>query len=164
MNKQFVNEDIYARKVILIDANGLRVGEVFRTEAIRQAQEQGLDLVQIQANDQGPPLCKILDYGKMKYEQSKQKTQKSPKEKEIFFHLGTSTHDLATKTEHAKELLSKGHKVKLGIEMRRRECQFSNNAKEKLASTVAEFASVARWDDIHSAGRFVFVNLQPLQR
>lgn len=165
MNKVFVNEDIFAKKVVVIDVNGAKIGEMNKFDAIKHAREQGLDLVQIQPPDEaGRSLCKVMDYGKMKYEQSKHKAAKNVKEKEIFFHVGTAQHDLDTKKNHVKGLLAKGARVKFGIELRRREKQFSEDAKEMLRRCVIDFQGLARWDDIKSSDRFIFVMLQPIAK
>ena len=107
------------------------------------------------------PVCKILDYGKMKYEKSKIKAQKPPKEKEVIFHLNTSSHDLETKTNHVKEFLKKGCRVKFGIEMRRREKQQINTAREIMKKQVANFSGLCKFDDIKESDNSVFVLLLP---
>lgn len=164
MEKFFINEAIKSKKVVLINDDGKRIGEFYKDEAIKLSKERGFDLVQVSGDEKNAsfPLCKMMDYGKMKYEKSKKQIQKAPKEKEIFFHLNTSQHDLETKKKHIKELLKKGVRVKFGIEMRKREKTFAEKARQALKQNVSDFEGMAKWDDIHGADRFLFINIIPL--
>lgn len=164
MSKDFVNESIYARKIILIDENGNKVGETFRNDALKRAKDLGLDLVQVNGDERSQsPICKIMDYGKMKYEKSKIKAQKPQKEKEIMYHTNISSHDLQTKKNHVKEILEKGHKIKFGIETRRRERYTLNDVKEMLKQQVADFVGIAKFNDICVSDKSVFVVLNPIK-
>jgi len=101
------------------------VGIVTTRSAFKMAQEQGLDLVEI-SPDADPPVCRIMDFGKYRYEQSvkeklARKHQHSRSVKEIKFHANVAEHDYVTKVNHAKKFLEKGHKVKLSLQFRGRE-------------------------------------------
>lgn len=120
-----VNRDIRVREVRLIDENGEQRGVVSRDEALRLAGDAGLDLVEVVPNS-NPPVCKILDYGKYRYDQTKRerenkKTQHQTKVKEIKVKPNISDHDFDFKLKHARTFLSKGHKVKITCTFRGRE-------------------------------------------
>lgn len=121
-----INNKIRAQKILLIDENGQNVG-IFKTQdALFRAKTAGLDLVEVSAGQNGMPVCKILDYGKWKYEQTKQiKKQKSQikkqEVKEIKFRPNTGDNDLRYRAKHAGEFLSEGHKIKLVVRFRGRE-------------------------------------------
>ncbi len=118
-----MNERIRVREVRLIDAEGRQVGVVLTDEARRMAQEAGKDLVEV-APDARPPVCKIMDYGKYKYEQKK-KSQGQKKtivrRKEIKLRPKTEEHDFTVKVNHARRFLEKGHKVLVTMVFRGRE-------------------------------------------
>ena len=120
-----INDQIRVREVRLIDAEGNQLGVIATVEALRLAQETGSDLVEI-APQASPPVCKILDYGKYKFEQEKRikesrKRQKLIKMKEIRMQPKIEKHDLAFKTKHVREFLDEGNKVKVTIRFRGRE-------------------------------------------
>lgn len=120
-----INRQIRAREVRLIDDNGEQKGVVSTIEALRLAQEAGLDLVEV-APTANPPVCKILDYGKYRYEQEKKlreskKNQTQIKLKEIRMQPKIEKHDLEFKSKHITEFLSEGNKVKVTIRFRGRE-------------------------------------------
>lgn len=120
-----VNHEIRARQVRLIDDEGKQVGLVAIRDAQSMAQEKGLDLVEMVATSQ-PPVCKIMDYGKYRYAQSKKekenrKAQHQIKVKEVKVRPNIDSHDLKTKTRHAKDFLEDGHKVRVTCMYRGRE-------------------------------------------
>ena len=120
-----VNRDIRAREVRLIDQDGQQQGVVPRDEALRMADNAGLDLVEVVASST-PPVCKILDYGKYRYDQTKRereskKSQHQTKVKEVKVKPNISDHDFDFKLKHARNFLSKGHKVKITCTFRGRE-------------------------------------------
>ncbi len=114
----------------LIGENGEQIGIVETGEALRMAQDAGLDLVEV-SPDARPPVCKLLDYGKHKYEQARMERQNRRNStdstpKEVRFRPNTSQHDLEVKIEHAKKFLDQGLRVRLtvrfrGAEMRRQD-------------------------------------------
>ena len=122
---QRVNEMIRVREVRLIDDEGNQKGIVPTLEALKLAKEKDLDLVQVSPNA-NPPVCKILDYGKYRFEQEKKlreskKNQKVLKLKEIRMQPKIGPGDLDTKAKHVQEFLDEGDKVKVTIRFRGRE-------------------------------------------
>ncbi|MEM7303955.1 MAG: translation initiation factor IF-3 [Pseudomonadota bacterium] len=122
-----LNEDIFDPEVRLIDAEGDNVGVVAIDEALRIASEADLDLVEISPNAQ-PPVCRVMDYGKYKFEQSKKahqakKKQKQIQVKEIKFRPGTEEGDYQVKLRKLIEFLESGDKTKITIRYRGREMQ-----------------------------------------
>ena len=122
---QRINEQIRVREVRLIDDLGEQKGIVPTIEALRMAKEKDLDLVEVSPNA-NPPVCKILDYGKYRFEQEKKlreskKNQKVLKLKEIRMQPKIGPGDLDTKAKHVQEFLDEGDKVKVTIRFRGRE-------------------------------------------
>ena len=122
---QRINEMIRVREVRLIDEEGNQLGIVPTPEALRMAKDKGLDLVEVSPNA-NPPVCKILDYGKYRFEQEKKlreskKNQKVLKLKEIRMQPKIGPGDLDTKAKHVQEFLDEGDKVKVTIRFRGRE-------------------------------------------
>ena len=120
-----MNDDITADSVRLIDADGEQVGVVSVAEGIGMADEAGLDLVEVSPNAT-PPVCKILDYGKYKYEAQKKanearKKQKTIDVKEIKMRPGIEEHDYQVKMRSVRKFLDNGDKVKMTIRFRGRE-------------------------------------------
>ena len=120
-----INEQIRVREVRLIDDEGEQKGIVPTIEALRMAKEQELDLVEV-APQANPPVCKILDYGKYRFEQEKKlrdskKNQKQLKLKEIRMQPKIGSGDLDFKSKHIQEFLTEGNKVKVTIRFRGRE-------------------------------------------
>ena len=120
-----INDLIRVREVRLIDAEGNQLGIIPTPEAMEMAREAGIDLVEIAPNAK-PPVCKILDYGKYKFEQEKKikesrKKQKLLKLKEIRMQPKIEKHDLGFKSKHVQEFLDEGNKVKVTVRFRGRE-------------------------------------------
>ncbi len=120
-----VNENIRVREVRLVDENGEQAGVVSIDQAIERANDAGLDLVEV-APQAKPPVCKILDYGKFRYEQEKKnreskKKQKLMKLKEIRMQPKIEKHDVEFKAKHIREFLEAGNKVKVTVRFRGRE-------------------------------------------
>ncbi|MFW5922880.1 MAG: translation initiation factor IF-3 [Planctomycetota bacterium] len=139
-----INERIKSDMVRLVYEDGEHVGIVSRDEAIKRAQEQDKDLVEV-APDADPPVCKVLDYGKFKYRQKKrrQKQKQSKSElKEIRIGLATEEHDLGFKADRVREFLEDHNKVLISMRLGGREKAYGDEAKEKLR----EFAE--RFDDV----------------
>lgn len=134
--KQRINNQIRIPEVRLIDDNGEQRGIVSTQEALQMAIDAGLDLVEVAPNAK-PPVCKILDYGKYKYEQEKKlrearKNQTQIKLKEIRMQPKIEKHDLAFKTKHVAEFLGEGNKVKVTIRFRGRELAHTELGKVVL--------------------------------
>ena len=120
-----INEMIRIREVRLIDDEGNQMGIIPTSEALNMAKDKGLDLVEVSPNA-NPPVCKILDYGKYRFEQEKKlrdskKNQKVLKLKEIRMQPKIGAGDLDTKAKHIQEFLDEGDKVKVTIRFRGRE-------------------------------------------
>ncbi len=131
-----INEQIRDREVRLIGENGEQLGIVPVREAMKLAEDAGLDLVKI-APTAKPPVCKIVDYGKYKYEQLRKekearKKQKIIEIKEIRLSPNIDTNDLNTKVNAARKFLTKGDKVKITLRFRGREMAHMNNSKHIL--------------------------------
>ena len=112
-------------EVRCIGADGEQIGVISTRDALRKATEAALDLVEISPNAH-PPVCRIMDYGKFKYESEKKdrqakKHQTQTKLKEIKFHSNVGDHDYDTKIRHASEFLAEGHRVKFSLYFRGRE-------------------------------------------
>jgi len=123
--EQRINRKIRAREVRLIDQDGEMRGVVDTRDALQMADDAGLDLVEVSPNAK-PPVCKILDYGKYKYENEKKlreskKNQIQIKLKEIRMQPKIEKHDMLFKTKHIAEFLGEGNKVKVTIRFRGRE-------------------------------------------
>jgi translation initiation factor IF-3 len=131
-----VNHRIRVPEVRVIDANGEMLGVLATHEALRRAQEQGLDLVEVNPKAE-PPVCKILDFGKYKYEEKKKAGEAKRKQtvveiKEIKLRPKTDDHDIAFKTKAARRFLEAGHKVKFTVRFRGREITHPEKAQEQL--------------------------------
>ena len=142
-----INEQIRDKEVRLIGADGEQLGIVSSKEAQRLADEAGLDLVKI-APTAKPPVCKIIDYGKYRYEQARKekeakKKQKTVELKEIRLSPNIDTNDLNTKINAAKKFVEKGNKVKVTLRFRGREMAHMNTSKHILDYFAAELADVA---------------------
>ncbi|MDY5819971.1 MAG: translation initiation factor IF-3 [Candidatus Borkfalkiaceae bacterium] len=125
-----INYDIKDREVRLIGADGSQLGIVSSAEALRLAEEQNLDLVKIAAQA-NPPVCKIMDYGKYRFEMLKKqkearKNQKTVELKEIWLSMTIDVGDLNVKARQAQKFLAGGNKVKVSIRMRGRQNAHSN--------------------------------------
>jgi translation initiation factor IF-3 len=162
------NEKIRAREVRLIGADGKQVGIVSKEDAIRLAQAAGLDLVEISANA-NPPVCRILEFGKYMYEQSKRqkenkaKASSSSKIKEVKFRVRTEEHDYLTKLRHGEEFLYKGNKLKLSLMFRGRENEHQELGVEVVAKAAADLGHVGQADsEPKLSGRHVNLIMSPL--
>ncbi len=124
-NEPLINESIREKEVRLLGENGEQIGLVSSMEALKKADEKNLDLVMISPNAK-PPVCKIMDYGKYKYEQTKKekearKNQKTTEIKGIRLSLNIEKHDIETKANNAKKFLIAGDKVRVELRFRGRE-------------------------------------------
>ena len=142
-----INEQIRDREVRLIGEEGEQLGVMSSREAQKLADEAGLDLVKI-APTAKPPVCKIVDYGKYRYEQARKekearKKQKTIEIKEIRLSPNIDTNDLNTKINAAKKFLTKGDKVKVTLRFRGREMAHMNASKHILDDFAESLAEVA---------------------
>lgn len=162
------NERIRAREVRLIGSDGKQIGIVSRDDALAAAKETGLDLVEISANAR-PPVCRILDFGKYMYEQSKRQKEtkarasSSTKIKEVKFRVRTEEHDYMTKLRHGEEFLYKGNKLKLSLMFRGRENEHKQLGIEVLAKAAQDLNHTGQADgDPKLSGRHVNLIMTPL--
>ncbi len=131
-----INEAIRVREIRLLDEEGEQKGVVITSEALEMAKNAGLDLVEV-APQANPPVCKILDYGKYKFDQEKRikesrKKQKLIKLKEVRMQPLIETHDLQFKTKHVKQFLDEGNKVKVTVRFRGRQLAHTELGKVVL--------------------------------
>ena len=142
-----INEQIRDREVRLIGADGEQLGIVSSREAQKIADEAGFDLVKIAPNAK-PPVCKVIDYGKYRYEQARKekdakKKQKTVELKEIRLSPNIEANDLNTKMNAAKKFLAKGNKVKITLRFRGREMAHMNASKHILDDFAENLAEVS---------------------
>ncbi|WP_233881018.1 translation initiation factor IF-3 [Virgibacillus halodenitrificans] len=162
-----VNEKIRAREVRLIDSNGDQLGVKSRQEALEIAQTRNLDLVLVAPNAK-PPVCRIMDYGKYRFEQQKKekearKKQKVINVKEVRFTPGIGEHDYETKLKNARKFLEKGDKVKAAVRFRGRAITHKELGREvldRMAEDVKDVATIETKPKME--GRNMFMMLAPL--
>jgi translation initiation factor IF-3 len=161
-----VNGRIRAREVrVILGSTSEQLGIMKLSEAIKKAQGLGLDLVEI-APTANPPVCKIVDFGKFRYDISKQVKDRrtaGTKLKEIKFRVNIDEHDYLTKIRHAEEFLDKGNKVRVQLQFRGREMahqEFGMQLMFKVRDDLATMAQVEMEPKI--AGRNVTMTLSPL--
>ncbi|MFI5237102.1 MAG: translation initiation factor IF-3 [Ignavibacteriales bacterium] len=143
-----VNEEIQAAKVRVIDSDGKQLGVFLIKDARRLASEKGRDLVEI-APQAKPPVCKIIDFGKFRYElQKKEKLQKKNQQvsilKEIRFHPNTDVHDFDFKARHAVNFLEEGNKVKATVVFKGREMAYIELGENLLKRFLERVQDVAK--------------------
>lgn len=140
-----INRFIRVPEIRLINADGEQLGVYVTSKALELAQDQGLDLVEVSPNAK-PPVCKIMDYGKYKYLQTKKQKEAKKHQavvvvKEIKFRPNTDQHDYDFKVKNIERFLEAGNKVKVTIRFRGREMAYKDRARENLtriAEKVAE--------------------------
>ena len=143
------NEQITASEVRVISSTGAQLGIISIREALNYAEDEGYDLVEV-SPDAKPPVCKIIDYGKLKYKEQKskkeaKKKQKTIEVKEIKMRPGIDTHDYQVKVKALKKFISGGNKVKVSMRFRGREMEHQNlglDLLKKLTEEVSEYAKV----------------------
>ncbi|MGB0292533.1 MAG: translation initiation factor IF-3 [Luteolibacter sp.] len=162
-----VNERIRAPKVRVVTADGRQLGVMSSQEAVSKAKSIGLDLVEI-AEKASPPVCKIIDYGKYKYEQSKLKKQKpktSTRMKEIKFRVRTGEHDYNIKLGRAEDFLDGGHKCRFILQFRGRENAHRELGFVVLEKIIEDLKTMAQVDQAPKLnGRAVAMILSPLPK
>ena len=144
-----INEQITTAKVRVISSTGAQLGIISIREALNHAEDEGYDLVEV-SPDATPPVCKIIDYGKLKYREQKskkeaKKKQKTIEVKEIKMRPGIDTHDYQVKVKALNKFISEGNKVKVSMRFRGREIEHQNlglDLLKKLTKEVSEYAKV----------------------
>lgn len=148
ISKDFsINEEIREKEVRLIGNDGEQLGVVSSNEARKLAEEKDLDLVMISPNAK-PPVCKIMDYGKFVYEQSKKEKEAKKKQKvisikEIRVSLTIEEHDIDIKAKNARKFLLDGDKVKITVRFRGREMELGHIAERILNNFTAKLEDVS---------------------
>lgn len=164
-----VNEKIRVPEVRLIDVDGKQIGIVPTTEALKIAYEKGLDLVEV-GPEAKPPVCKIMDFGKYKYQLEKKEKEAKKKVKEIElkeFKLGfnISEHDYSYRKEHMIEELKEGNKVKITIVFKGRQIAFKDKGFElidKIAKDLADYAVIEKEPKLE--GKRLFAVFSPKKK
>ncbi len=143
-----INREIRAPRVRVIDKDGEQIGVLPTGEAIYRAEQAGLDLVEISPNAE-PPVCKIIDYGKFRYQLTKKekeskKSQHQVKVKEVKVKPNTDEHDIQTKLKHARDFVAKGDKVRITCTFRGREMmhtEFGERIVKRMCEDLADVAA-----------------------
>ena len=169
MKDLFINEQIKDREVRLIGEDGKAYGVLSTRDALSIAENKGLDLCKVTPPGVVPPTCKLMDYGKYRFEQAKRdkearKNQKITDIKEIRLSLNIDTHDFETKVGHARRFLTAGDKVKVSIRFRGREmahANLGNDIMKRFAEACAEFGSVERVPKLEGRSMIMFLNAKP---
>ena len=159
-----INEEIRDKEVLVIDADGKKLGVLSAAEAQKIAFEKDLDLVQI-APQATPPVCRIMDYGKYKFDQAKKekearKKQKTVDVKELRLSPSIDTHDVQVKVKKANEFLKDGDKVKISIRFRGREIGHSKvgmQIMEDFAKATEEFGTVDKQPKMEGKSLVMFL-------
>ena len=155
-----MNERIRVREVRVIGADSEQLGVMTPEEALVKAREVGLDLVEVAANSK-PPVCRIMDYGRYKYEQKKKRTGQNKKAhaaalKEVKLRPGTDVHDLGFKLENARKFLLEGDKVKVTVMFRGREMVHTNRGRQQLQEVLKQLTPLAKLENPpRMEGRFM---------
>ncbi|WP_348524083.1 translation initiation factor IF-3 [Phaeobacter sp. J2-8] len=162
-----VNERIRATEIRLIGAEGENVGVVTPARAMEMAADAGLDLVEISPNAT-PPVCKIMDFGKFKYEQQKRESEARKKQKiievkEVKFRPNTDTHDYEVKMRNVYKFLENGDKVKVTLRFRGREMAHQNLGRELLERVAEDTKELGKIENMPKMeGRQMIMMIGPL--
>ena len=161
------NQQIRAIDVQVIGSDGNNLGTLPLNKAIEKAKAEGLDLIEISPNA-NPPVCKIMDMGKYKYDLQKKaniakKKQKVVSLKEIKLRPGTDTHDYNFKIKNAKKFITKGDKVKFTVKFKGREMQHTELGKELMSKIIEEIKDIAKVESRPKfEGRQMVMIIQPI--
>lgn len=163
-----VNDRIRSSEIRLIGADGEQVGVVTPRRGIELAEEAGLDLVEISPNAE-PPVCKIMDFGKFKYEQQKResearKKQKTIEVKEVKFRPNTDTHDYDVKMRNVMKFLEGGDKVKVTLRFRGREMAHQDLGRDLLNRVADDVQGTGKIDNMPRVeGRQMVMMISPVR-
>ncbi len=161
-----VNEDILAQELIVITEDGEKHGPLTLEQALEMAEEAVLDLVEVSPN-MSPPVCKLLDYGKFKYQQQKKKAEAKKKQKiveikEIKMRPNIDTHDYETKTKAMRRFFDEGDKVKVTLRFRGREMAHMERGMSLLKKVETDFEEIAKVEALPKMeGRQMMMVLAP---
>ena len=165
-----INEQIRDKELRVIDSDGNQLGIMSLRQALEIAEQKNLDLVKI-APQANPPVCKIIDYGKFRFEQAKRekearKNQHIVEIKEIRLSLNIDKHDFETKAGHARRFLKEGNKVKVSIRFRGREMAHPQNGLEimkRFAQELQEESSVEKPAKLEGRSMIMFLAAKPVK-
>lgn len=163
------NEQIRARELRVIGDDGEQLGILQRNDALNMAKEAGLDLVEVAPNAE-PPVCRIMDYGKFRYEEQKKKQEAKKRQvvvqiKEIKLRPKTDEHDYQTKLGHIRRFVEGGDRCKVTIFFRGREIVHKDRGQamlDRVVEDTKEFAKVEQ--EARAEGRTLFMMLAPLPK
>ena len=163
-----INEEIKDKEVRVIDSDGSQLGIMSPKDALKKAYDKDLDLVKISPNAQ-PPVCKIMDYGKYKFDQLKRekenkKNQKTVELKEIRLGFAIDVHDFETKGRQAVKFLNSGNKVKVSIRFRGREMGHSDmgyDTMKRFAEFCADYSVVEKPAKLDGRNMLMFLAPKP---
>lgn len=168
-NKELqINEEIRDRELRVIGDDGSQLGILSTKVALDMAIEKNMDLVKI-APQATPPVCRIMDYGKFRFEQAKRekeakKNQKIVDIKEVRLSLNIDTHDFDTKVGHAKRFLSEGDKVKVSIRFRGREmahAHLGNDIMKRFVEACVDYGTVEKMPKLEGRSMIMFMTAKP---
>lgn len=168
-NKELlINEEIHDKEIRVVGNDGSQLGIMSSKDALKLAAEQNLDLVKI-APQATPPVCRIMDYGKYRFEQAKRekdarKNQKTVDIKEVRLSLNIDTHDFNTKLNHALKFLKGGDKVKVSIRFRGREMahpEMGNDIMARFAEGCSEIGTVEKQPKLEGRSMIMFIAAKP---
>ena len=166
-NRDYIrkNDKIRAREIRVVGPDGGMLGVMPPEEALKIAKSHHLDLVEV-ASNAVPPVCRILEFGKYKYEISKQKRNKaktSKRVKEAKFRPRIEEHDYVTKLRRSEKFLHQGNKLKITLMFRGREMEHINLGMDLVKQAIKDLAGVGKADDTPKLnGRFIIVSMSPL--
>lgn len=166
-----INEQIRDKEILLIGEHGEKLGIMSARDAYKLAQDAELDLVKI-APTAKPPVCKIIDYGKYRYEllrkeKEAKKKQKVIEVKEVRLSPNIDTNDLNTKTSAARKFLEKGNKVKVTLRFRGREMAHMNQSKyilDEFAQSLADIAVIDKPSKVEGRSMVMFLTAKALKK
>ncbi|MCD6353034.1 MAG: translation initiation factor IF-3 [Proteobacteria bacterium] len=168
IKKNRINKGIRCPKVFLIDAEGEQLGVKSSQEALKLAEEKGMDLVEVDPNAK-PPVCRIMDYGKYKYQQNKRAQEARRKQsqtvvtlKEIKLRPRTDEHDLNLKIRNVEKFLANRNKVKISLQFRGREMRHIDLGKkmmDRVVEEIKDFGIIEKNPTL--AGRFMTMIVAP---
>ncbi len=168
-NQTQLNSDIRDREVRVISSTGEMLGIMSSREALRLAEDEGLDLVKISPNAV-PPVCKIMDYGKFKFEQAKKekenrRNQKVVELKEVQLSMTIDVGDINVKAKQATKFLEQGNKVKVTIRLRGRQMAHANLARDVINNFVEMLKEVSQVEKpLNMEGRNLILILGPVKK
>ena len=163
MKDLLINEEVRDKEVRLIGPDGEQLGIVSLSQAQNLAAEKNLDLVKI-APQATPPVCKVMDYGKYKFEQAKRENQRVIDIKEVRLSLNIDTNDFNTKVNRAIKFLDGGDKVKAALRFRGREMahpELGTQIMQRFTEAVAEHGSVEKMPKLEGRSMVMFISPKP---